>query len=622
MWVWAVIAMLTKENLPTLTAMLGLWLLFQPRPNRRAVVSHGLGLIFVSTAWFLIATFGIVAPLARQYFGTAGPIYLTNRFEGGLEALPAMLLDPVRWRYLWGLFAAAGFLPILAPDLLLLGLPVLLANFFSDFPGQYSGEQHYSAPLVAAFVLAAIYGLRRLAGIFSLRENNNQPRRVSALIAAGLWLLAWSLGYHSLHGWTPLSIRTETYAMTPAATQLPELLAQIPAEAVVSASPGLHPHLAHRRVAYVFPVVQEAEYLLIDVTDISGVHPNDARTAVEALLQTDWHLRQATHGLILAQKTPPPQETSLPPCSPAVLLPCSFFTFAHAANLPAYPAPLTFGDSLRLLGYDLLDDRDDGVTVRFYWQALKPLAADLRLWPLIFDDFGRLLSDPTQVPMVAPVWYPPAAWPADQVIVTETLPQPLPGMFHLGLAAGPNDSFSDPSRRYPPQPDDPTTLRPYPGNWVHLASLQRQGPFLRRFPPTPGLPELVPIEAQFELGIKLTGYRLDATQPDTLAVLLRWTTPAPLATDYTVFLHLLAPDGSRVSQSDAFPTWLTPQPTSQWLPGRPINDLHILTLPDNLPAGLYQLSLGLYTAQTLERLPLSSGQDALILTTIPIQQTP
>jgi uncharacterized membrane protein len=622
MWFWAVIAMLAKENLPTLTAMLGLWLLFQRGTNRRWIMVHGLGLIVVSTAWFLIATFGIVAPLARQYFGAAGPIYLTNRFDGGLEALPDLLLEPARWRYLWGLLAAAGFLPVLAPELLLLGLPVLAANFLSNFPGQYSGEQHYSAPLVAAFVLAAIYGMRRLAWIFSMRQNNNQPHRLSALIAAGLWLLAWSLGYHGLHGWTPLSIRAEAYAMTPAATHLPDLLAQIPDGAIVSASPGLHPHLAHRRVAYVFPLIQDAEILLIDVTDISGVHPNDARSVVDALLQSDWRLLQATHGLILAQKRLASQTTAaLPPCHPATRLPCSFFTFAHATKLPNYSTPLMFGDSLRLLGYDLFDDRDQGVTVRFYWQALHPLAADLRLWPLIFDDFGRLLSDPTQVPMVAPVWYPPAAWPANQVIVTETLPQPLPGTFHLGLAAGPNDSFPDPSRRYPPRPDDPTAIRRYAGNWLHLASFQRQGPFLRRFPPTPGLQEVVPLAARFEPTIKLIGYRLDSTQAGTLAVLLRWTTTAPLATDYTVFLHLLAPDGSRVTQHDAYPTWLTPQPTSQWPPNQSINDLHILTLPGDLPSGVYRLILGLYTPPTLERLTLPNGLDSLTLTTLQIEPT-
>ena len=67
------------------------------------------------------------------------------------EAL-SLLREPDRLLYLAGLFASVGWLALLAPEFLLLGLPVLIANTFSNFPGQYSGEQHYSAPLAPVFV--------------------------------------------------------------------------------------------------------------------------------------------------------------------------------------------------------------------------------------------------------------------------------------------------------------------------------------------------------------------------------------------------------------------------------------------------------------------------------------
>jgi uncharacterized membrane protein len=222
MWLWAIVAMATKETLPTLTAMLGLWLLMTAvrRPQtadispsnpavarRRSTVIHGLLLIFISTAWFLIATFLIVAPLARQHFGTVGPIYLASRYTD--TGLLALVQDPARWKYLLGLLAAVGFLPLLAPELLILGLPVLLANLLSNFPGQYSGEQHYSAPLVVAFIIAAIFGTHRIINNFSLREKNRQSFRVTGLIFFSLWLLCWALGYQARYGWTPLSSRTE-----------------------------------------------------------------------------------------------------------------------------------------------------------------------------------------------------------------------------------------------------------------------------------------------------------------------------------------------------------------------------------------------------------------------------
>jgi hypothetical protein len=93
----------------------------------------------------------------------------------------------------------------------------------------------------------------------------------------------------------------------------------------------------------------------------------------------------------------------------------------------------------------------------------------------------------------------------------------------------------------------------------------------------------------------------------------------PPQTDLTVFVHLLAADGQRVAQSDAYPTWLTPQPTSQWSPHQPVLDSHLLNLPPDLPPGVYTLQVGLYNVQTLERLRLPDNNDAFTLGQVRIQ---
>ncbi len=667
MWVWAIVAMLTKETLPTLTAMLGLWLLGRaylrnfskitrtppakastPTKHRNGVEAsagkttettvngqrpalslsngstvslspellHGLGLILISTGWFLIATFLIVAPLARQYFGTDGPIYFANRYSGGLAGLPQLLVDPARWQYLFGLLAAVGFLPLLAPELLILGLPVLVANLLSNFPGQYSGEQHYSAPIVVALIIAAIYGSRRLLDNIPPGERDGQSFRMIALITTVLWLLTWSLSYHALRGWTPLSTRLETYRPGPATIRLPDLMAQIPPEATVSASAAIHPHLAHRRVIYSFPTVEDADYILVDVTDIPGVHPNDAQAKILSMLSADWHLLQANQGLILAQKSPETAPFSMPACSSTLPLPCAFFDFTRTTTSPTYPTPLIFREGhLRLLGYDVHDDPDDGVVFRFYWQTTGALPENLHLWPLVYDDLGRLLSDPTQVPMIATVWYPPAAWRPGETVVTETLPQLLPDTFHLGLAVGPDNSFADPARRFPIS-SHPDQVSLYPGYWTQLATFRRQGPYLIHQAATPSLHPLSATDTRFGPAIHLTGFWFDdrlIRAGDTLPVLLQWTATQPPRTDFTVFIHLLAPDGRLVAQSDAYPTWLTPAPTSQWPLHRPMLDSHFLSLPDHLPPATYTLQLGLYNAQTLARLTLPDGSDSFRL---------
>jgi len=650
MWLWAIVAMSTKETLPPLAAMLGVWLLINAyrhrktketpagrngtavnggrshreaaklhRSSHRSAVNpellHGLGLIFISTTWFLIATFLIVAPLAREYFGADGPIYLANRYRDGLTGIGALLQEPARWCYLVGLLASVGFLPLLAPELLILGLPVLAANFMSSFSGQYSGEQHYSAPLVVALIIAAIYGTRRLVDKISLRERNGQILKITFLTMVLIWLTSWSLGYHALHGWTPLSTRMEAYRLGPAAATLPDLISQVPPDTPVTASAAIHPHLAHRRVIYNFPIVAEATHMLVDVTDIPGVHPNDAQAQIVEMLDTDWQLLQADQGLILAQHSPSASTTTS--------LPDSFYDFARASAPPGYPTPLLFGNGdLALLGYSLHDDPDDGVVFRLFWQALKELPKDIRLWPLIYNDLGRLLVDPSLVPMIATVWYPPSAWRTDEIIVTETLPQRLPDIFHLGVAVGPENSFGDPSQRLPVtmQPDSQTIL--YPGNWAQLASFKRQGTFLSPLPPLPAFHPLTPTDVQFGPAIHLTGYWFE-TNPidpgDTLPLLLQWRAGQQPNADYTVFVHLLAPDGALITQSDASPTRLTPAPTSQWPLEQPILDNHHLILPDKLPAGTYTLQVGLYHPQTLERLLIPDKNSFLTLGEIEVR---
>jgi hypothetical protein len=256
------------------------------------------------------------------------------------------------------------------------------------------------------------------------------------------------------------------------------------------------------------------------------------------------------------------------------------------------------------------------VTFRFYWQALNILPEDLRLWPLVYDDTGQLLSDPIQIPMVATVWYPPAAWQPGEIVVTETLPQLLPGVFHLGLAAGPESSLADPTQRYSIDPTTEETLRFFAGHWVQLATLQRRGPLLDHRPPKLTVQALTPIQAKFGPAIRLTGFWFDQDNlhPGVpLPILLQWVADQPPSTDLTVFLHLLASDGHLVAQDDAYPTWLTPQPTSQWPLLQPILDSHQLDLPADLSPGLYTLQVGLYDVQSLERLPLPDESDAFIL---------
>lgn len=105
---------------------------------------------------------------------------------------------------------------------------------------------------------------------------------------------------------------------------------------------------------------------------------------------------------------------------------------------------------------------------------------------------------------------------------------------------------------------------------------------------------------------------------DSLCLELIWSATAPPTADYTVFLHLLTPEGQLVAQSDMPPSHGN-TPTTTWTPHQPVVDKHGLIIPSDLPPGRYQLWVGLYDA-TGTRLPLTnSPADALLIAEIAVE---
>jgi hypothetical protein len=121
-----------------------------------------------------------------------------------------------------------------------------------------------------------------------------------------------------------------------------------------------------------------------------------------------------------------------------------------------------------------------------------------------------------------------------------------------------------------------------------------------------------PINAQFEGGITLVGYDLyENLQPDgTVAVELYWSSDTPVETDYTVFVQMVDWSGPLVvAQSDTYPAH-GQRPTRSWQPGLPVLDTHDLILPVDLQPGEYEIIVGMYDLNTMERLPVISGGTA------------
>ena len=85
---------------------------------------------------------------------------------------------------------------------------------------------------------------------------------------------------------------------------------------------------------------------------------------------------------------------------------------------------------------------------------------------------------------------------------------------------------------------------------------------------------------------------------------LLWRGQRRINTPYTVFVHLIDPNGHLVQQIDTEPGAGT-APTPSWTPGITVTDRYALEIPANIPPGVYQLRVGMYpTGQPLNRVPV------------------
>lgn len=118
------------------------------------------------------------------------------------------------------------------------------------------------------------------------------------------------------------------------------------------------------------------------------------------------------------------------------------------------------------------------------------------------------------------------------------------------------------------------------------------------------------LDVTFGEGVNLVGYDVQLDTPETLTLTLYWQADQPLPIDYSLFIHVLAQGQAQaepVAQFDGPParierpvyTWTDPTETL-------ISADIVLQLPDDLPAGDYDLVMGLYNWDTLERLPVAA----------------
>ncbi|MCL4358276.1 DUF2079 domain-containing protein [Patescibacteria group bacterium] len=153
------------------------------------------------------------------------------------------------WFYFFDLFGPLLFLPLFAPEIFVLTLPMLLLNLLSRRIFMHTIYYQYAAFLIPFIFIAAVVGFQRIRDRGDKDCGGAFTFLLSILfLTALIFGLSQSPFYLSGSNW-PLVQPLSSYQ----SKQINKLLKIIPANASVSAQAALVPHLTHRRKIYLFP---------------------------------------------------------------------------------------------------------------------------------------------------------------------------------------------------------------------------------------------------------------------------------------------------------------------------------------------------------------------------------
>jgi uncharacterized membrane protein len=271
---FAVVALLAaacNEQIPVIVGCFGLWFGLSRRRPVLGVAMFAAGLAITAFDFLYVV----------PHFSPAGSSPFADRYDavGGTPAgiLETAFVHPLKVAevVLTGhnlAYVALLFVPLLglcfrAPLLLLALVPPLALNLLSSSPGQTSISSHYAATTAAVLFAATIIGAAR---------TKADPRRVSTLVITAVAVTAVISPL-----WIAMPVARRTIASPSLLRAERHAVALVPRGASVSASNIIGAHFSARRRILLFPVIRDADWVVVDTDDTEGA--SSFRTVVHRL---------------------------------------------------------------------------------------------------------------------------------------------------------------------------------------------------------------------------------------------------------------------------------------------------------------------------------------------------
>lgn len=255
-----------------------------------------------------------------------------------------------------------------------------------------------------------------------------------------------------------------------------------------------------------------------------------------------------------------------------------------------------------LIGYDLPRTEvspGEALEVALYWRAIRDVQDDYTVRVQLRDDTGHIWAEEESRPAYGD--YPTTEWQSGEIIrdwhdlpVSVETPN---GDYHLyvGLAK---------AGELTAEVELEATHVVGRGRSFEIPDMQHHSGW------------------RLGEGIILLGYDLGqmARAGDVLKLTLYWQCRRQMDESYTVFTHLLDEDNTIWGQQDNIPA-SGQAPTSGWVDGEVITDHYGILVDAQAATGDYIVEVGMYDAETLQRLPVYGPQgkpqgDMVLLETV------
>lgn len=272
----ALLALLCREQVALGVAALGIYAFSRTRRK-------WIWLLVALSLFWLVLTVGVFIPAFdpegvsshfRAKFGYLGntPWAMLRTLFLSPRTLAGILGTPDRLAYIRDMALCSGlFLPLLSPGLVFIALSEVVVNVFSQSPVQRFLTYQYSATAAAFLVLAtargAVWAERRFSGDRVQSRHLGWLTVLAGTAAVSMTVLFQVSRYGTLYpfGRDPQAHDLRGVYRSDERTGVAyRFMREIPADAAVSAQSDLVPHLSNRSRIYLFPVIEDAQYILLD----------------------------------------------------------------------------------------------------------------------------------------------------------------------------------------------------------------------------------------------------------------------------------------------------------------------------------------------------------------------